>query len=103
MLEFEEGEHGTILVGEQLTVQQDVVRHRSGSGDHFGKGGGHLVEIARVEDDPVTLFMQLAADPVVFVLHPGLAADPPHDGRRVLLGRGQHELQRVHQAQLCRA
>ncbi len=86
VLQLEKRKHDTVFEGEELAVQQDVVGHCGGRGDDFGKGGGHLVQIARVEHDPVTLFVQLAADPIVFVLHPGLATDSPHDGRRVLLG-----------------
>src|SRR5207302_5076482 len=52
VLEFEEGEYDSVLVREQLTVQQHVMRDRSGRGHDFGKGGGHLIEVARVDDDP---------------------------------------------------
>ena len=99
MLQFEEGADDAILEREQLAVEQDVVRNRRGRCHHLGKGGRHLVEIARVEDDPFALFVKLPTDAVVLILDPRLTADPPHDRRRVLFWRRQHELQRMHQSQ----
>jgi hypothetical protein len=76
------------------------VRHGGPDGDHFGEGLRDVVEVARVEDDAVAFLVQLPANAVVLVLDPCLSTDPAHDRRRVLLGRGEHELQRMHQAEL---
>src|SRR5207249_8064809 len=97
VLQLKEGTHDAVFEREQFAVEQDVLRDRSGGGRHLGKGGGHLVEVARVEDDPFALLVQLPADAIVFILDPRLTADSPHDRRRVLFGRRQHELQRMQQ------
>ncbi len=78
------------------------MRHVAGGRHHFRKGRGDVIEVPRVKDDTVAFLVQLATDAVVFVLDPRLAADPAHDGRRILFRGGEHELQRVHQPQLCR-
>ena len=103
MLQFEKGTDHALFEGEQLAVQQDVVRHGAGGRHHLGKRGGDVVQVARVEDDAVAFLVQLPPDAVVLVLHPCLTTHPTHDRRGVLFRGGEHELQRMHQAQLRRA
>ena len=98
-LQLQEGQHGAVLPGQQLTVEDPVPGHRASSCCDLGEAVGDVVEIAAEQAHLVALAVQLGADAVVLVLDPHRR---PHSRQRRSLihdGAGQHRLERVEEGE----
>ena len=98
-LQLGEGQGATVAPGEQFAVDDEIAGQHAHGRDEIGKLLRDAVQVAGKQFHAFALFVDLAADAVVFFLQPDGRAEPGENRFGGGLGTREHELQRVKDTQ----